>query len=81
MSSVIVYTTPTCGFCHMLKNYLGMQKVEFEEKDITTNADAYQEVLDMTGQLGVPVMQVDDTFVIGFDRTKVDLILRDKKLI
>ena len=57
--SVVMYTTPTCGFCHMAKEYLGQKNVEFETKDVTMDANAYQEILDKSGQLGVPVIDIN----------------------
>ncbi len=81
MASVIMYTTPTCGFCHMAKQYLGSRKVEFEEKDVTSDADAYNEILEKSDQLGVPVIDIDGSIVVGFDRNKIDVLLRDKKLV
>ena len=80
MSAITVYTTPTCGFCHMAKQYLDSKSIEFDTKDITTDETAYQEILDKSDQLGVPVLDVDGTIIVGFDRTKIDAVLRDKKL-
>lgn len=80
MSAITIYTTPTCGFCHMVKEYLGSKKIDYTTKDITTDQDAYKDVLDKSGQLGVPVVDIDGTIIIGFDRPKIDLALRDKGL-
>lgn len=80
MSNIIVYTTPTCGFCHMVKQYLGSKNIDFETKDITSDAAAYDEVLEKSDQLGVPVLDIDGTIIVGFDRNRIDLTLRDKKL-
>ena len=81
MSAITMYTTPTCGFCHMAKKYLESKNVEFDAKDITTDEESYKEVLDKSGQLGVPVIDIEGTIVVGFDRPKIDLILREKKLV
>jgi glutaredoxin 3 len=80
MSAITIYTTPTCGFCQMAKQYLGSKEIEFETKDITTDSDAYDEILEKSNQLGVPVLDVDGTIIVGFDRNKLDAVLRDKKL-
>ncbi len=64
----------------MAKQYLSSKNIEFDTKDITTDANAYQEILDKSDQLGVPVIDVDGTIIIGFDRNRLDLALRDKKL-
>lgn len=74
--SATVYTTPTCGYCHMMKQYLKSKGVEFSEKDITVDKKAYEEILDKTGRLGVPVLDVDGKIVVGFDRNKVDIVLK-----
>ena len=81
MSSVIIYTTPTCAFCHMAKEYFKSKSVEFDTKDITLDSDAYQEILDKSNQLGVPVIDIDGTIIVGFDRNQIDLTLRDKQLV
>lgn len=78
---IVIYTTPTCGFCHMAKEYLRGKGLEFETKDITEDEDAYKEVVDSTGQLGVPVINIAGKTVIGFDRPKIDTILRDEALV
>ena len=78
MSAVTMYTTPTCAFCHMAKEYFKMNDVEVETKDVTQDQDAYKEILDKSGQLGVPVIDIDGTIIVGFDRPKIDAVLRDK---
>lgn len=78
---VTVYSTPTCAFCHTLKEYLRDKKVKFTEKDITQDAEAQKWVLDHTGQLAVPVTDIDNNVVIGFDRPTIESLLKEKKLI
>lgn len=80
-AKVIVYSTPTCGFCHMAKEYLTSKKVDFVAKDITEDEEAYKEVLDKSGQLGVPVIDINGTMIVGFDRPKIDGLLRENKLV
>ena len=80
MSAITIYTTPTCGFCHMAKEYLKSKNIEFDAKDITTDEQSYKDVLDKSGQLGVPVLDVDGTIIVGFDRAKLDVVLREKQL-
>ena len=81
--SVTVYSTPTCAFCHMAKEYFKANKVEFEDKDVSADGDAYKEVVDkMNGAFaGVPVIDIDGTIVLGFDRGKIDAALKDKGLV
>lgn len=81
MAAVTMYTTPTCGFCNMAKEYFKANSIEFSTKDVTTDSEAYQEILDKSGQLGVPVIDIDGTVVVGFDRPKIDAVLREKSLL
>lgn len=78
---VTIFTTPTCAFCHMAKEYFKSKGVKFSEKDLTQDAAAQGWVLQKTGQLAVPVIDIDDNIIVGFDRERIDLLLRDKKLI
>lgn len=81
MSSIVMYTTPTCGFCHMAKEYFKSKNIEFDTKDVTTDPQAYQEIVDKTNQLGVPVIDIDGIVIIGFDRPRIDAALREKSLV
>lgn len=78
---VTVYSTPTCVFCRALKEYLKGKKISYKEKDLTQDMEAQKWVLDHTGQLAVPVTDIDGNIVIGFDRSKIESILREKKLL
>lgn len=75
---VIIYSTPTCGYCNMAKEYLKSRKIEYEEFDITSDSDKAQEMVNKSGQMGVPVIEIGDKIVIGFDRPKIDAALAVK---
>ena len=72
---VRVYTTPTCGYCHQLKAFLRERGVAFEEKDVSRDRAAAQEMVDLTGQMGVPVAVIGGETVIGFDRPRIEALL------
>jgi len=72
---VKVYSTQTCPYCHQLKDYLKEKKVDFEDIDVGSDPAKAQEMIDKSGQMGVPVSDIDGEIVIGFD---VDTI--NKKL-
>lgn len=72
---ITVYTTPTCVFCHAVKEYLKGKKIEYKEIDLTEDQEAGKWVLDKTGQLAVPVVDVNGTIIVGFDRPKIDAAL------
>ena len=78
---ITVYSTPTCGFCHMAKAYFNNLGVKYTEKDLTEDVQAQHWVLQNTGQLAVPVIDIDNEVIVGFDRGRIDGALRAKKLI
>ncbi|HSW81511.1 MAG TPA: glutaredoxin family protein [Candidatus Saccharimonas sp.] len=75
---VTVYSSPTCGFCHMAMDYLKEKGVAFTEKDISVDQDALQYVLQKIGQAVTPVITIGDTIIVGFDRPKIDEALQAK---
>lgn len=79
MSEVIVYSTTWCGFCHQLKNWLKEQGVEFTEIDIEADQNAAREVVEATKQMGVPVTKVGETYIVGFDRPKLEAALKSQE--
>lgn len=70
--SVVVYSTPTCGFCHQIKAYLQQRDVLFVEHDVSQDPRAAQEMLQLSGQQGVPVTVIDGQVVVGFNRPLID---------
>ncbi|PKL13537.1 MAG: NrdH-redoxin [Spirochaetae bacterium HGW-Spirochaetae-8] len=73
--AVTVYSTPTCGYCRMAKNYLKEKNVAFTDYNVATNSDKAQEMVRKSGQMGVPVLDVNGKIIIGFDRTAIDQAL------
>ncbi len=69
---VRVYTTPTCSFCVMLKKYFDEKEVEYEEVDVSQNEEAQKEMVEKTGQMGVPVTKIGEEFIVGFDKEKIN---------
>ncbi len=71
MAKVTVYSSNTCPYCVRAKEYLTENNVEFEEKNIQTDGEARQELMQM-GHMGVPVILVDGEEIVGFDKPKID---------
>lgn len=71
-----IYTTPECVYCNMAKKYLETRKVLFQEVNVTADNGASAEMVAKSGQRGVPVIDFDGTVVVGFDKDKIDNILR-----
>jgi glutaredoxin 3 len=67
MAEVKLYSTPTCPYCRMAKDFLDEQKVEVKVVDVSENVEAAREMVDKSGQMGVPVMEVENTIIVGFD--------------
>lgn len=72
MAKIKIYTTPYCHYCKMAKEYFKTKGIEYEEYDVMTNLEKRQEMVTKSGQLGVPVIDIDGKLVIGFDRAKVN---------
>jgi glutaredoxin 3 len=72
---VKVYSTPTCGYCHMAKKYLAEKGVNFKEYDVSVDVEAAREMVNLTGQMGVPVITVDNEVIVGFNRPMLDELL------
>lgn len=65
---VTVYTTPTCPYCKQTKEFLTENKVEFSEVDVSTDQEKAQEMIKKSGQMGVPVVDIDGEIIVGFDK-------------
>ena len=76
--SVIVYTTPTCGYCHQVKNYLNQRQVPFVEHDVSLEVQAAERMVRLSGQRGVPVVVIDGQMVLGFNQPQIDGLLAQR---
>jgi len=76
---VLVFTTPSCGYCTKAKSYLKRNGIKFKEIDITRDPDGARDVKRMSGGSSVPVIMVGHRAVIGFDKAKLDRLLDIKK--
>ena len=76
MPQVIVYSTPTCPYCDMAKNFLKENKVEFSEFDVSIDQENAQEMIRKSGQTGVPVLDIDGTIIVGFDVDRIKAALK-----
>jgi glutaredoxin-like YruB-family protein len=73
--SVKVYSTPTCPWCTMAKKYFDSKNVKYTDYDVSRDDDAAQEMIKKSGQRGVPVIDIDGSIVIGFDKDKIDNLI------
>ena len=75
MSKITIYSTPTCHFCHMAKDYLTEKGIAFEDFNVATDFEKRKEMLEKSGQMGVPVILIDNNLIVGFDKQKIDSLL------
>jgi glutaredoxin-like YruB-family protein len=66
MKEVIIYSTQTCHFCNLAKEYFKANNIAYTEYNVGTDAERRQEMITLTGQLGVPVIRIGDEIVVGF---------------
>jgi glutaredoxin 3 len=72
---VVVFSTPTCPHCRNAKRYLRKNGIRFKDVDITRDKRAAKDLVRISGQQGVPVIQINGRPVVGFDRAKIDRML------
>jgi glutaredoxin-like YruB-family protein len=75
-TKVKVYSTPRCHNCHEIKEYLKSKNVEFEEIDLASDEDARDMIVEKTGHLGAPIVQIGDEFIFGYDPKKMENLLK-----
>ncbi|OGY41097.1 MAG: NrdH-redoxin [Candidatus Buchananbacteria bacterium RBG_13_36_9] len=68
---IIIYTTPTCPYCHQAKEYLDSKKIKYTNLDASDPKNA-QKMIDKSGQMGVPVLDIEGKIIVGFDKAAID---------
>ena len=71
MKKVEIYSTPTCHFCHLAKDFFKANDVVFTEYNVASDLEKRKEMIDLTGQMGVPVIKIDGDWVVGFNKPAV----------
>jgi glutaredoxin-like YruB-family protein len=72
---VTIYTTPTCHFCHAAKEFFTANNVAFAEHNVATDIEKRKEMIEKSGQMGVPVIYVGDELIVGFDESRLKELL------
>lgn len=75
MKNVEIYTTPTCTYCNMTKSFFAENNVQYTEHDVSANIEKRNEMIEKSGQMGVPVIMIDGQMVVGFNRAKLAELL------
>lgn len=79
MAKVKIYTTPTCIYCKTAKEFMKENKISFQEIDVSKNQKAAREMIEKSGQMGVPVLDVNGKIIVGFDQDAIEEALKKKK--
>lgn len=72
---VIVFSTPTCGYCNMAKQYFRQNKIKFRDVDVSKDPVAARDMQRRSGQMGVPVIDIGGKIIVGFDKPKINDLL------
>ena len=73
--TVTIYSTPTCHFCHMAKDFFKANNVAFTDYNVASDMTKRQEMMSKSGQMGVPVIYIGNDMVVGFDKAKLSSLL------
>ncbi len=72
---VVIYSTPSCHFCHAAKDFFTEKGVKFTDYNVATDLEKRKEMIEMTGQMGVPVIHIGDDLIVGFDKPMISQLL------
>ena len=75
MKNVTIYSTPTCHFCRMAKDFFKVNNVAYTEYDVAGNLEKRKEMIEKSGQMGVPVIIIDNELIVGFDKPQISKML------
>lgn len=73
---VVIYTTSVCPYCHMAKDFFKKSKVAFKEINVEKDQKAAKEMIEKSGQMGVPVIDIDGKIIVGFDKKAIEKALK-----
>lgn len=76
---VIVFSTPTCGYCNLAKHYFRQHQIRFQDVDVSRDPAAARDLVRRSGQMGVPVIDIGGKLIIGFDKPKINQLLGIKE--
>jgi len=75
MQNVTIYSTPTCHFCHMAKDYFKENNIAYTEYNVASDLEKRKEMLEKSNQMGVPVIIIGEELTVGFDKPKIARLL------
>ncbi len=75
MNTVTVYSTPSCHFCHMAKDFFKEKNIAFTDFNVAEDNEKRQEMIKKSGQMGVPVILINNDIIVGFNKPKIAALL------
>jgi glutaredoxin 3 len=79
MASIKIYSTPSCVYCKMAKEFLGERGIEYTDYNVAEDVEKRNEMIERSGQMGVPVIDIDGQIIVGFDKPKLMELLKITK--
>lgn len=76
---ITLYSTPTCPYCKLVKEFLVEQKLAFTELDVSMDNDAIQRMVKLSGQMGVPVVDVNGQVIVGWNKNALEEVIKAQK--
>jgi len=76
---VKIYSTPTCPYCVMAKDFFKEKGIEFEDIDVSKDQEAGKQMVEKSGQMGGPVIEINDKIIVGFNKPEIERILEENK--
>ena len=76
MANITIYSTPTCPYCKLAKQYLQGKNIPYKDIDVSVDEHAAHEMVQKSGQMGVPVIDIDGKIMVGFDKSAMEAALR-----
>jgi glutaredoxin 3 len=75
--TIKIYSTPTCTYCHLAKEFFAENKLAFEEIDVAADVAKRREMIEKSGQMGVPVIEINDQVIVGFDKSLIERKIKE----
>lgn len=75
MKNVTIYSTPSCHFCHAAKEYFKENNIAYTEHDVAADMEQRKQMVEKSGQMGVPVIQIDNDLIVGFNKPVIANLL------
>ena len=75
MKKVKIYSTPTCPWCMRAKQFLKENNIDFQDYDVSSDQQAAEEMIRISGQMGVPVLDIEGEIIVGFDKERIKQVL------